>query len=125
MDTRWDGVSKRQDGHRRLRRLVLTMGNWFTKKGLDNFRTIADLIDVKRYLEVGVFKANSLTWVLDNIKPKIALGIDPYPPDRRRDEEEVERIYEAVLQKLSAYPNAYLIRMESGHALRLLLGDWD
>ena len=38
---------------------------------------------VRSYLEVGCCEGRSLVWILENLDPSLAVGVDPYIPPRR------------------------------------------
>lgn len=37
---------------------------------------------VKSYLELGVCEGRSMVWIMENLQPQRAIGIDPYLPDK-------------------------------------------
>ena len=95
------------------------MSNWFKKSR----REFAKLAMLKQgcgvYVEVGCWKGDSAEWVMQNVRPKDAYGLDPYPPDAKHSQDEVDQIYKDTKKRLAAYAAFKLFRYDSQVELRL------
>ena len=74
--------------------------HWFEKRGGSRDNLTAHVLphkdQIERYLEVGTFAGASLFWVFENLQPRWATAIDPYPADRKRGAEETNAIGDNV-----------------------------
>lgn len=94
--------------------------NWFHKRGgCENFTQCA----VPRfagkptsYLEIGVYQGLSLSWVAANIlthPDSRGIGVDPYLPMLKHDEDRIEQIHRDCLERIKPYPNVKQVREKS------------
>lgn len=57
--------------------------DWFDKIAKPNFEKHLRDIPVESYLEIGVAEGASMMWVLDNLKPKRAVGVDIWHKNKK------------------------------------------
>lgn len=94
------------------------MRNWFNKVR-EEFPQLAMLRQgCGCYVEVGVWTGDSAAWVMENVQPKTAYGIDPYLPDPRHPKEETDAIYKATKARVELL-GMKLFRCASHQGLRL------
>lgn len=79
------------------------------------------------YVEIGNWCGDSALWVCENVlthKASLGIGIDPYMPMGKHDEDRIEQVYEYMQHQLGAYRAAGRwrhIRDKSQNVLR----DWN
>lgn len=61
--------------------------------------------EVETYLEIGVAEGRSMLWVMENLEPKRAIGIDPYIPPKRKQAESTQRHKENIKKNLADWIN--------------------
>jgi predicted O-methyltransferase YrrM len=96
---------------------------WFRRGALANFERYA-AAPIDYYLEIGTWAGASLFWVLEHLRPRVAIAIDPYPADRKRSAAYNAKIGDAVQARWQAeYPDVpgVLYRQPSEHVLPYLL----
>lgn len=92
---------------------------WFDEKNRalwDDHLVAAFDSPIERYLEIGVGEGHSMRWVLENLKPTEAIGIDPYIPKKRKEAHAYvrhERNMEANLAEWIENGTLTLIRKQS------------
>lgn len=72
------------------------MGCWFNRV-MDEFCPLAMRFAGQPilYVEIGVWKGNSAEWVCENVLTAPGargIGIDPYPPDRKRSADDIDNL---------------------------------
>ena len=55
------------------------------------------------YLEIGVAEGHSMRWVLENLRPKFALGLDPWEPPREKQRKAFEQYVANVHLNLAEF----------------------
>jgi predicted O-methyltransferase YrrM len=78
--------------------------DWF-EKVKDEFAEVAMLKagEPITYVEIGVWLGESAAWVCENVlthEDSRGVGIDPYPPDRKRTQEQTDKIKFAATNRL-------------------------
>lgn len=78
---------------------------WFAQHHKNNWEKVISPLasSISKYLEIGVCEGSSMLWVLTNLKPDKAYGVDPWAPrsTRRRSVEKFKQ------QANEAYNNAH------------------
>lgn len=101
--------------------------NWFRARNLNTFRKHIQPEWVGKkctYLELGVFEAQSLTWMCQHVlthPESIAVGIDPWLQTMKLDNEYMEGVMKRAQHNTSIFPNCRLIRAVSPVVLRRML----
>lgn len=58
---------------------------------------------VGTYLEIGVNEGRSMLWMLENVEPKQAIGLDPYRPDKAEHAEHYAKFRDNMQHNLAPY----------------------
>jgi len=97
---------------------------WFSRRAKDNFeKFLKPLADQPvTYIEIGVFEGASATWICENVlthPDSRGYGIDPWPPTRKRTEEQMDEIHKRAIENLEPYAKKFeLIKSSSTDVLR-------
>jgi spermidine synthase len=75
------------------------------------------------YLEIGVGEGHSMRWVLENLKPKEAYGIDPYVPKRRKEKPQYEQQEANMRQNLAPWLDSKALMIIPERSQTYLVGD--
>lgn len=74
--------------------------DWFDRDAKHKFERYLSELDIKTYLEIGVCEGASMLWVLDNLKPEYACGIDNYRSHNARQQASRDIYKENALHNL-------------------------
>lgn len=66
--------------------------NWFRERTVPIWDKYVKGMEIKSYLEVGVCEGQSMRWILENLQPEVAVGVDWWQ-DLRDKKHEVFRQY--------------------------------
>lgn len=84
---------------------VIYTTRWFEEQALPlwekHILPLKDQIDT--YLEIGVAEGQSMRWVLENLEPARAIGIDPYIPSRSEQANVMKMYRENMEKNLATY----------------------
>ena len=97
--------------------------SWFKKRGgRENFEFLfAEQVKPIAYLEIGVHLGGSMLWMAKNplsIPGSYGVGVDPYCPMKRQNQDVVNDRYEEMRLSLEPYDNIRLVRDFSSRWLR-------
>lgn len=104
------------------------MAKWFKRFAKNNFEHLFLPMSGKafRYLEIGVYEGDSLSWMAENaLQNATAAGVDPYLPMKKESKERMDSLWETVWEKFSSHNNILLTRMTSRDYLRADCSEYD
>jgi len=67
---------------------------------------------ITEYLEIGVGEGHSMRWVMENLKPEFAVGIDPYVPKKKREAKQYRQHRKNAIANLEPWIDDNLVLIE-------------
>jgi hypothetical protein len=76
---------------------------WFNERTLPIWEKHVKDLKINSYLEIGVSEGQSMRWVLENLKPDYAVGVDHWKDAKGRNHEHYEKAKAVCEENLSSW----------------------
>lgn len=67
--------------------------------------------DIRSYLEIGVCEGHSMRWIVENLEPEFAVGVDPWIAPRNSQREAFAKYKENAKRNLAAHIDSGVVQL--------------